>query len=61
VICASVRPALEAVVCIGWPFLSSGPIELPYRSRSTTADRTRLAPRSVPRALGPWQVTHSAA
>ena len=24
-------------------------------------DRTRLAPRSVPRALGPWQVTHSAA
>src|SRR4051794_7264399 len=55
------RLALAAPLCIGCPFLRNGPISLPYRSCSTSAERTRLGTLSEPRAYVPWQSMHSAA
>ena len=43
--CASVRLALGAPLCSGWPFFRNGPSRLPYRSFSTTSDRTRFGTR----------------
>ena len=34
---------------------------LPYRSRSTTSERTRFDPRPVPRACAPWHCTQPVA